>query len=108
MVAVVIRFEVVVVAMMCGCGGVSVCVGVREGYLGVTSMGGRGFGVETLCGREIFQGMVRRWVFLWWLVIPCGGRFCFSGPYLLSFTLGGVLGALKMGVLRAEQLHFLI
>jgi hypothetical protein len=50
---------------------------------------GRGSGVETLCRRELSQGVVRRWVFLWWLlwVIPCAGCICYSGPYLLSLTL---------------------
>jgi len=39
-------------------------------------------------------------------VIPCGGLLCCSGPYLLSLSLVCVLGALKMGVLRADQLSF--
>jgi hypothetical protein len=70
--------------------GVSICMGVRGGCLGVVLMDGNGSGVETLCGRELFQGVVTRWVFLWWWwlwVIPCGSRHCFSGPYMLSLTL---------------------
>lgn len=77
-----------------GGGGSDVVVGVFQfvwvfDCLGVVSMDGRGSGVETLCGREPLQGVVRRWVFLWWLlwVIPCGDRLCYSGPYLLSLTL---------------------
>lgn len=52
-------------------------------------MGGRRSGVVTLCGWELFQEVVRRWVFLWGLlwVIPCGGDLCYSGPYMLSLTL---------------------
>ena len=39
-------------------------------------------------------------------MIPCGSLLCYSGPYLLSLSLVCVLGALKMGVLRADQLSF--
>ena len=47
-------------AMMCGRGGVSVCVGVCGGCLGVVLMSGRGSGVDTLCRQELFQEVVRR------------------------------------------------
>lgn len=61
-------------------------MGVGRGCLGLVWMGGRGSGVETLGGRELYQGggwsrLVRRWAFLRWLlwVIPFGGHFFYSG-----------------------------
>jgi len=96
-VVVVVRFEVVV-AMMCGRGGVSVCVGVR----GAVSMW-FGWGVADLVLKRLADGSFLRGVvgvgwlgggwLLWWLLweIPCEGRLCFLDPNSLSLTLVYVL-----------------
>jgi len=84
---------VVVAAMICGRGGVSVCESVRGAVLVWLGWGVAELVSKRLADRSFFEGgwccLVRRRVFVWWLLweISCGGHLCFLAPNSLSLTL---------------------
>ena len=78
-------FEVVVAAtMMCGRGGVSVCLGVHGAVLVWFQWVVADLVSKRFADGSFFKGWLDGGCFLWWL---WWGRLCYSGPYSLSLTL---------------------